>query len=578
MSTTIENIRGILSENRPEEALTELQGWLAAGDRNLMKSLIALKRNQGKTRLRGDLRKLIDQIEHESPKLNKFLSHYHAANTAFDSKNWEKAGFHLQQAITLHQPEYLALKKDLQRKLSTVNNHQKLETFVEAANKEYESKNWAKSLEHFLDARKHYFPGCPWGMDEFERVISNCKRAIAYSTHVGLAKKAQTANNWTEAIEEFNLAASSYHEDCEPTLSVIDEEIRWSNSQILATKRDTKLEKPAFILARKFLLPLLFTITIGALAWLFLQYPSWTSSPSEIVGATALSDINSTESDDAFLPLGQENSSFLPEESVDEDAQNFLAEEEAFLADQPESTLAPPPVPSPALAGAMVAGEEVNLTISNFIPGYTYRVDYGDGNIVSGLKAQTHKYQTPGTYKLTVSVSNATGGGNSLSRSVTIAAPEVAPEPIAEVTPVTQSAPVIEPELVSETRVITAPEPIEPTPAPVAAPAANAAPRDLAEVMPQFPGGSGALKSYLESHKKYPEHARENELEGKVYVQFIVNADGSLSNIRLARGIGFGCDEEALRLVQSMPAWTSGTHQGQAVPVRYTLPITFVLK
>ncbi len=108
MLTTIENIRGILSENRPEEALTELQGWLAAGDRNLMKSLIALKRNQGKSRLPGDLRRLIDQIENESPKLNSFLSHYHAANAAFDAKNWEEARSNLQQAITLHQPEYLA--------------------------------------------------------------------------------------------------------------------------------------------------------------------------------------------------------------------------------------------------------------------------------------------------------------------------------------------------------------------------------------------------------------------------------------------------------------------------------------
>lgn len=580
MSTTIENIRGILSDNRPEDALTELQGWLAAGDRNLMKSLVALKRNQGKSRLRGDLRRLIDQIEHESPKLNKFLSHYHAANAAFDAKNWTDAQSHLQQAITLHQPEYLALKKDLQRKLNSVTNHQKLESLVETANREYEAKNWAKSLEHFLEARKHYFPGCPWGMDEFERVITNCKRAITYTTHVGNAKKAQNDSNWKEAIAELNLATTSYHADCEPALSVIEEEIRWSNSQMLATKRDTKLEKPVFTLARKFLLPLLFTGTIATLVWLFLQYPSWAADdPLNSENTTTITEANTPASTEEFLPveeLGIESQ--LPGGIQDD----FILEEQmgdSDPTDQPATDVAAPPVPSPALAGSQVAGEAVQLTIGNFSPGFTYEVDYGDGNITSGLRSQSHTYQSPGTYQLTVTVSNQTGGGNSLSRSVTIAEPQIIEEPIAVVTPPSEPVPAkVETVFVRETPAAPTPEPVVTPAAPAPTPAANAAPRDLAEVMPQFPGGSRALKSYLESQTRYPEHARENELEGKVYVQFVVNADGALSNVRLARGIGFGCDEEALRLVRSMPAWVPGSHQGQSVPVKYTLPITFVLK
>ncbi len=577
MSTTIENIRGILSENRPEDALTELQGWLAAGDRNLMKSLVALKRNQGKSRLRGDLRRLIDQIEHESPKLNKFLSHYHAANDAFDAKHWEEAQSHLQQAITLHQPEYLALKKDLQRKLNTVTNHQKLEALVESANKEYEAKNWAKSLEHFLDARKHYFPGCPWGMDEFERVISNCKRAIAYTTHVGLAKKAQNDSNWKLAVDELNLAITSYHADCEPALSVIEEEIRWSNAQMAATKRDTKLEKPVFTLARKFLLPLLFTGTIAALVWLFLQYPSWSADSS--LAASNATELNTTTSSEEFLPTEEEAESLMSENST-ESTEEFLPAQEEFTSEPTEASaadIAAPPVPSPALAGSLIAGEEVQLTIGNFSPGFTYRIDYGDGNISSGKRSQTHSYQSPGTYQLTVTVSNQTGGGNSLSRSVTIAEPEpeITEEVVAEIATPSEPLPAkVETVFVRETPAATTPAPVATPPAP----AANAAPRDLAEVMPQFPGGSRALKSYLETQTRYPEHARENELEGKVYVQFVVNADGSLSNVRLARGIGYGCDEEALRLVRSMPSWVPGSQQGQAVPVRYTLPITFVLK
>lgn len=578
MSTTIENIRGILSENRPEEALTELQGWLAAGDRNLMKSLVALKRNQGKSRLRGDLRRLIDQIEHESPKLNKFLSHYHAANDAFDVKDWEAAQSHLKQAISLHQPEYLALKKDLQRKLNSVTNHQKLESLVEVANREYEIKNWAKSLEHFLEARKHYFPGCPWGMDEFERVITNCKRAITYTTHVGNAKKAQNDGNWTQAIEELNLAVASYHADCEPALSVIEEEIKWSNAQMLATKRDTKLEKPVFTLARKFLLPLLFTGTIASLVWLFLQYPSWAADTTlNSENTTNITEGNSPVPTQGVLPVEESGIASQMQEDAERVQEDFLLEEEAVNSDptdQLATDIAAPPVPSPALAGSMIAGEDLQLTIGNFSPGFTYEVDYGDGNITSGKKTQTHSYQSPGTYQLTVTVSNQTGGGNSLSRSVTIAEPQISEEAVSVDTPPSEPLPAkVETVFVQET-------PPAPTPEPVATPvpAANAAPRDLAEVMPQFPGGSRSLKSYLESQTRYPEQARENELEGKVYVQFVVNADGSLSNVRLARGIGFGCDEEALRLVRSMPAWVPGSHQGQSVPVKYTLPITFVLK
>lgn len=129
------------------------------------------------------------------------------------------------------------------------------------------------------------------------------------------------------------------------------------------------------------------------------------------------------------------------------------------------------------------------------------------------------------------------------------------------------------------------PVPVQETPAPqtndsaVELPVSRpVAPRDFADVMPQFPGGSAALRAYLDSETRYPEQARENELEGKVYIQFVVGTDGSLSDIRLARGIGFGCDEEALRLVRSMPAWVPGSHQGTTQPVRYTLPIIFVLK
>lgn len=589
MSTTIENIRGILSDNRPEEALSELQGWLAAGDRNLMKSLVALKRNQGKSRLRGDIRRLIDQLEHESPKLNKFLSHYHAGNEAFDEKEWEEASFHLGQAISLHQPEYLALKQDLQRKLDRVNNHQKLDSLVEAANREYEAKSWTEALDLFINARKHYFPGCPWPMDEFERVIGNCKRAIAFTSHLERGKVAQTEGNWHRALDEFNVAISSYHEDCSPQLSVVEEEVRWTKSQLQAQNRDEKLHRPGVLLARKYALPILFTLTIGALVWLFLEYPSWSVEDDALASASPVEAASSTiiaqeEATEPVSPAEIEN--FLAEEGPNEVLEEFAVIEQTEDTYEPDrldeleaNLLSTPPVPRPALAGALIAGEEVRLAIRNYLPGYTYRVDYGDGTIDLGKQLQTHRYEKAGTYRLEIAVSNSMGGGNSVAQSITIAAPAISESSSGAPTISSVASADIPREVISEPS-LAAETPVMTTPVPEVASSltTNAAPRDLAEVMPQFPGGSRALKSYLESQTRYPTHARENDVEGKVYVQFVVNSDGSLSNVRLARGIGFGCDEEALRLVNSMPTWIPGSHQGQIVPVRYTLPITFVLK
>ena len=77
---------------------------------------------------------------------------------------------------------------------------------------------------------------------------------------------------------------------------------------------------------------------------------------------------------------------------------------------------------------------------------------------------------------------------------------------------------------------------------------------------------------------RYPAMARESNIQGRVYVSFIVEKDGSVSNIQLLRGIGGGCDEEAIRVVGAMPQWQPGRQNGRAVRVAYNLPIRFSLK
>ena len=100
----------------------------------------------------------------------------------------------------------------------------------------------------------------------------------------------------------------------------------------------------------------------------------------------------------------------------------------------------------------------------------------------------------------------------------------------------------------------------------------------IVEEMPKFPGGIEALFSYLSKTLKYPAMAKDANIQGKVYVTFIVDRDGSIANAQVLRGIGGGCDEEAIKVVKSMPKWEPGKQRGKAVRVQYNLPINFILK
>lgn len=100
-------------------------------------------------------------------------------------------------------------------------------------------------------------------------------------------------------------------------------------------------------------------------------------------------------------------------------------------------------------------------------------------------------------------------------------------------------------------------------------------PFTIVEVMPTFPGGDQAMFKHIGTQVKYPEEALENGIQGVVYVTFVVERDGEITNVKMLRGIGGGCDEEALRVLRSMPKWTPGMQDGKAVRVRYNLPFRF---
>jgi len=100
----------------------------------------------------------------------------------------------------------------------------------------------------------------------------------------------------------------------------------------------------------------------------------------------------------------------------------------------------------------------------------------------------------------------------------------------------------------------------------------------IVEEMPSYPGGDAKMYEYLGKNIKYPQIARESSIQGRVFVNFVVEPDGSVTNVKVLRGIGGGCDEEAMRVVKSMPKWKPGKQRGKAVRVSYTLPVVFKLQ
>lgn len=117
--------------------------------------------------------------------------------------------------------------------------------------------------------------------------------------------------------------------------------------------------------------------------------------------------------------------------------------------------------------------------------------------------------------------------------------------------------------------------------APPAVVTVEPAPEDpllIVEQQPEFPGGLAAFNKFLRSHLRYPTQAAKAGISGKVFLSFVVGTDGRITQLEVSKGLGFGCDEESIRVAKLMPNWKPGRQSGRAVPVRFTLPIYFQLE
>ncbi|MEM7368064.1 MAG: TonB family protein [Bacteroidota bacterium] len=264
--------------------------------------------------------------------------------------------------------------------------------------------------------------------------------------------------------------------------------------------------------------------------------------------------------------------------------------------------------------GERKVDQELIFTIENYDPIVQYTLDLGNG-VKRRIKARTkYTYPLPGNYTVQLIATAKEKGSSIYSKRFRIHPPNPSTKIASSATSTSTSRPNarVVPELdlplFNEPTGLTTPRSAEQqeehketstispaleirdlgntasSPIESARPPATSAvvekttldePLVYADILPEFPGGQKALHNYLSRKVGYPLRAKEEKIEGRVVVQIVVNADGSLSNAKVLKGIGGGCDEEALKVVKNMPRWYPGKVNGQKVAVYRTIPIVF---
>ena len=241
------------------------------------------------------------------------------------------------------------------------------------------------------------------------------------------------------------------------------------------------------------------------------------------------------------------------------------------------------------VTGESLINQPLRFAINNVTEGIRYSIDFGDGESRSFKKSVNHTYLKAGSYDIVITATSPAGKRSRVTKTIRVeepAQPEVAVEQPATETaapeqPTAEAAPAeVEPEASAQPEEAPALAEKGATEATANEAAADGEANKVyrsAQKLPTYPGGQRKLYKYLGRKMRYPAAARDNRIEGKVYVQFVVDKTGKLTNVKTVKGIGYGCDEEAERVVRSMSNWEPGEMNGEKVSVIYTLPINFKL-
>lgn len=282
-----------------------------------------------------------------------------------------------------------------------------------------------------------------------------------------------------------------------------------------------------------------------------------------------------------------------------EPAEEFVSDPEnsETPAEAPENEVASMNQFRFAIEGDRKAGEEMMFAIQDFDKSIKYRMDFGNGVTKKIGQFVRYTYPLPGKFLVNLIAENEHKATSTYSRFIEVADDK---EEILLASADTESAlPLLENEGAtsseegvsadSEAVAVATPLPVEvpesTEPASAAAeiileesepePEAITGPLIFADKMPEFKGGRNALGSFLRKKIRYPQEAIDNKIEGRVYLRFVVEADGSISNPIIVRGIGYGCDQEAIRLAKLMPNWVPGEQKGRKVPVYAEFLVNF---
>ncbi len=301
------------------------------------------------------------------------------------------------------------------------------------------------------------------------------------------------------------------------------------------------------------------------------------------------------------------------EQSPEED---ISSDNEAQTPPESETLIRTYPVD---IAGERIVGNTLNFTVEFYDPDKIYIIDYGNGDRKRVDESHTFSYKRPGKYTVVLTAIDPTTNAQSeYTKQLDISNIEEVDEILVEreIVPVqernTRTTPSVSTEnsvplnddmgneVQQDESITRSPALIDRTtprsidnssnPSPSASDVISESeasipenislsnPMEFAEKMPAYPGGVNTMTSFLNSQLKYPSIAIDNEVQGTVYIQFVVSQTGTLSNFKVVKGIGFGCDEEALRVAKLMPHWIPGEHSGKKVPVIYTIPVNFNLR
>jgi len=251
--------------------------------------------------------------------------------------------------------------------------------------------------------------------------------------------------------------------------------------------------------------------------------------------------------------------------------------------------------PQLIIVGKKMVDQRLVFAIKNYQPDLEYSLDFDNGYVQDGVGMRSvYAYNISGSFEVGLTVKGKSGEQKRSVQEIDIA-PALSPKNGEADLPLLSDAEGEEVQVEEQEAEATSEE-IVPTSQPDTSsahrrektslpsseeevPAAiSTAPLQVSETMPSFPGGEEALFAYIDKNLRYPQKALDREIEGRLYVQFVVQADGRLTDFRVLRGLGYGCDSEALRIISEMPRWNPGKQKGKAVPVYYTLPITYDIK